>query len=200
MRKNAAHPVRLHEDRCVLASEKSVNKGQNLPHLASRTDRAQKPSGTAGFTLIELTIVVTTLGILATIAIANYASARDRAYIATIVSDLKNISYAQELYFTNNYEYAQATPQLDEYSQSPDVILLLVATREGWTAKGTHKANSDYQCAVFSGTVAVNFAPSIYDGAIECSPKSVGGRGGGGGGGGGGGAGRGGGGRGGGAP
>jgi len=51
----------------------------------------------------------------------------------------------------------------------------MVATQEGWTAKGTHKANSNYQCAIFSGTVAMNFAPSTHDGAIACVPKSGGG-------------------------
>ncbi len=73
------------------------------------------------------------------------------------------------------HESTQATPLLDEYSPSPDVILIMVATREGWMAKGTHKANSNYQCAIFSGTVSMNFAPSTYDGAIACLPKGGGG-------------------------
>lgn len=143
------------------------------------------PSRTKGFTLIELLIVVTMLGILAGIAIANYAGAKEKAYIATVLSDLRNIWYAQELFFIENYTYAQATPLLREYAPSPDVILIMVATSEGWTAKGTHKANSKYVCAVFSGTVVLNFAPSAVDGAIACIPKGGGGAGGGGGGGGG---------------
>ena len=133
------------------------------------------PSHTKGFTLIELLVVVTTLGILAGIAIASYNGAKEKAYIATILSDLRNISYAQELFFSENYTYAQATPLLKEYSPSPDVILVMVATNEGWTAKGTHKANNQYQCALFSGTVAMNFAPSVFDGAIACVPQGGGG-------------------------
>jgi Tfp pilus assembly protein PilE len=126
-------------------------------------------------------IVATVLGILASIALANFSGVREKAFIATVKPDLKNISYAQELYFINNYTYAQAAPLLAEYSPSPDVVLIMVASKEGWTAKGTHKANSDYTCAVFSGTVTMNFAPSTTDGAIECVPKVGGGLGGGGG-------------------
>lgn len=138
----------------------------------------------AGFTLIELMIVATTLGILASVALARFDGVREKAYLATVKSDLKNIAYAQELFFVNNNKYAQATPLLEEYNPSPDVILIMVATRDGWTAKSTHKANSNYQCAIFSGTVSMNFPPSTYDGAIACLPKAGGGGGQGGGGGG----------------
>ena len=74
----------------------------------------RKPSRTAGFTLIELMIVATTLGILASIALARFDGVREKAYVATVKSDLKNIAYAQELFFVNNNKYAQATPLLRE--------------------------------------------------------------------------------------
>ena len=147
----------------------------------SSEGRTRKCLATSGFTLIELMIVATTLGVLASIALGSYGGVKERAYVATVQSDLRNIVYAQELYFANNNTYAQATPLLREYSPSPDVILIMVATREGWTAKGTHKANANYQCAIFSGTVTMNFAPSTDDGAIACNPKGGGGGGGGGG-------------------
>ena len=83
-------------------------KEHGLPHSTSDSAKRRKPLGTAGFTLIELMVVATTLGILASIALARFDGVREKAYIATIQSDLKNIAYAQELYFTNNYTYAQA--------------------------------------------------------------------------------------------
>ena len=146
-----------------------------MPHWTPLSNRTWKRSGTDGFTLIELMIVATTLGILASIALARFDGVKEKAYTATIISDLKNIAYSQELYFTNNLTYAEATPLLQEYSPSPEVILIMVATREGWGAKGTHKANSNIQCAIFSGTVAFNFAPATEDGAIACAGKSGGG-------------------------
>ena len=96
---------------------------------------------------------------------------------------MRNITYAQELFFQDNSTYAQATSLLQEYSPSPDVTIIMVASNEGWTAKVTHKANILYQCAVFHGNVVTNFPPSTDEGAIACVRRQ--GRGGGGGGGGG---------------
>lgn len=163
--------------------DKGPKNRQSVPTCALGVDRRSEPSWTRGFTLIELLIVVLVLGVLASIAIGKYDGVREKAYIATVLSDLKNISYAQELYFIDNNQYAQAAPLLREYSPSPDVTLVMAASKEGWTAQGTHKANANYRCAVFSGTVTMNFAPSVDDGAIACVPKQGGGLGGGGGGG-----------------
>ena len=51
-----------------------------------------------GFTLIELLIVVVIIGILAAIAIPKFANSKEKAYIAAMKSDLRNILTAQENY------------------------------------------------------------------------------------------------------
>ena len=43
------------------------------------------------FTLIELLIVVVILGILASIAIVKFANSREKAYVASMKSDLRNM-------------------------------------------------------------------------------------------------------------
>ncbi len=50
-----------------------------------------------GFTLIELLVVVVIIGVLATIAIPQYYKVRERAHVAAMKSDLRNLVTAQEM-------------------------------------------------------------------------------------------------------
>ena len=58
-----------------------------------------------GFTLIELLIVVAIIGILAAIAIPQFASYRQKAFNSAAQSDLKTIKTTVEGYYTDNYFY-----------------------------------------------------------------------------------------------
>ena len=55
-----------------------------------------------GFTLIELLIVVVIIGILAAIAIPKFASTKEKAYLASMKSDLRNLATAQEAFAADN--------------------------------------------------------------------------------------------------
>ena len=56
----------------------------------------------SGFTLIELLVVVAIIGILASVVLASLNSARDKARIARVKSDLNQINNAFNLYLTDN--------------------------------------------------------------------------------------------------
>ncbi len=58
-----------------------------------------------GFTLIELLIVVAIIGILAAIAVPNFLNAQTRAKVARVVSDLKAITQAIEMYYLDHNSY-----------------------------------------------------------------------------------------------
>ena len=58
-----------------------------------------------GFTLIELLIVVAIIGILAAIAIPQFAAYRQKAYNSSAQSDLKNLKTGMEAYMADNQEY-----------------------------------------------------------------------------------------------
>jgi len=65
----------------------------------------KKLRSTKGFTLIELLIVVAIIGILAAIAIPQFATYRAKAYNSAAQSDLRNLKPQMEAAFGDNQAY-----------------------------------------------------------------------------------------------
>jgi prepilin-type N-terminal cleavage/methylation domain-containing protein len=120
-----------------------------------------------GFTLIELLIVVVIIGILAAIAIPKFASTKGKANAASLKSDLRNLSSAQEAYFFENSAYTTSVTNLTMHT-SPGVVLTIVdATSSGWSAVATHPASFPLTCALFMGQVTA-LPPATVEGLIGC--------------------------------
>ena len=107
--------------------------------------------GAKGFTLIELLIVVVIIGILAAIAIPKFANTKEKAYIAGMKSDLRNLVTAQEAYFADNVTYASVLTNLN-YSQSAgNTVTVVSATGTGWSATSKNNATAK-TCGIFVGS------------------------------------------------
>jgi len=98
------------------------------------------PRNHKGFTLIELLIVVVIIGILAAIAIPKFANTKEKAYVASMKSDLRNLITAQEAYFSdNNSNYAAGTANLGTNYKASSGITVTISntTNTGWHATAT---------------------------------------------------------------
>jgi type IV pilus assembly protein PilA len=117
-------------------------------------------SSKKGFTLIELLIVVVIIGILAAIAIPKFASTKDKAYVAAMKSDLRNLATYEEQYAADNnggYFAGTATTAspLQGFTPSQNVTVTAVIVTgppQSWTATSTH-SQSAKTCDNSSGTI-----------------------------------------------
>ncbi len=114
-----------------------------------------------GFTLIELLIVVVIIGILATIAIPKFSNVKERAYVAAMKSDLRNLVTTEETYFADNLTYGSIANLGSAYSSSAGVTVATSAvTASGWSASATH-TNAGQTCTLALGAAAGTGAAGV---------------------------------------
>jgi type IV pilus assembly protein PilA len=120
-----------------------------------------------GFTLIELLIVVVIIGILVAVLIPRWANSRDRAFQATMKSDLRNLATAEESYFYDNATYTTSLSALTSFRSSRGVTVTInEASSAGWSATAAHPSSAR-QCYLFIGN-ASPIGAATGEGQVAC--------------------------------
>ena len=120
------------------------------------------------FTLIELLIVIVIIGILAAMAVLNYTSSREKAQMAGMKADLRNLATAEEAYFYDSAAYTTSLPLMNNYTPSKsNAVVVNEATKVGWSATATN-LNTAKKCYLFMGT-ATPVGSATIEGLISCS-------------------------------
>ncbi|HEU4630415.1 MAG TPA: prepilin-type N-terminal cleavage/methylation domain-containing protein [Gemmatimonadaceae bacterium] len=126
-----------------------------------------------GFTLIELLIVVVIIGILAAIAIPKFAATKDKAKLASVKTDVRNLMSIMEGKASDNGGVYPTTLATTDYTLSAGNALGasgIAGTASGYSIELTNSSISTdpKSCGVFVGSGTAPNAAVTKEGVIAC--------------------------------
>ena len=96
-----------------------------------RPTRKRRKAGEAGFTLVELMVVIVIIGLLTTIVVINVFPARDQASAEKAKADVAILEQAVEMYRLDNFGYPSTADGLQALVTPPPSLVQPARYRPG---------------------------------------------------------------------
>ncbi len=125
---------------------------------------------TRGLTLVELLIVMVIIGLLASIAIPKFSASREKSFVSSMKSDLKNLAIHQEIHHGAASTYSASLATLDMVPSDGVTITINEATEAGWAATAAHVGLDAEHCGIYQGNAAASGGdPGAAEAVIGCT-------------------------------
>jgi type IV pilus assembly protein PilA len=117
----------------------------------------KQSAANAGFTVLELIIVVTMIGVLAAIAIQQFNGYRARAIDVSMRSDLKNGALAMESYYGEFLSYPSAEASIVQvgYRKTSGVTLTINVTSPSTFTLNASRPNGSQPNFIFDSSTGL---------------------------------------------
>lgn len=126
----------------------------------------------AGFSLVELTIVVIILGVLATFAVPRFMRVVERTKASESFAYLAEIQSAQARYNAENGEYAQDTGDLDIQLAAPNHFTAAAPSSGDWEVEWEMELTRSGAASGY-GTYTVIFNQDGFDSGGSTIPAEL---------------------------
>lgn len=110
--------------------------------------------GHLAWRLVQVAVVTAAMIGVMMLVMPRGGDTKEKAYIATMKSDLRNLVTAEEAYYADRNGYAGLDQLSGNYFQASTGVFVVVdqVTAGGWSATATHN-RTKYRCVIFVGDV-----------------------------------------------
>lgn len=151
-----------------------IRNAEICPVCGVRQAAGPKPRSTGSKVLIGCLIAagvfvlgIPAIGVIAAIAIPKFANTKEKAYMAAMKSDLRNLVTAEEAFFKDSVRYTANTSRLT-FRPSTGVSTPAIAVGNGyWSGTVTHSEVPGRVCAIAVNT-SNTLDPKAGDGEPVC--------------------------------
>ncbi len=133
-------------------ADQNQNLADRLRTVFARRGLRARRAAVAGFTMIEIMIVVLIIGILLSIAAPNFAKAREQTRKKSCVGNLRQIQYAKDAYLMDNNLATTVTPA-DTDLYGPTKYIKVTPLCPGGGTYSIGNGNQEPTCSYNAGGV-----------------------------------------------